>query len=685
VVMEDTPTPVFLDGSDPDPLDTLTFDVVDEPTKGSVFINGQNAAFFPAPDASGADSFSFTVSDGVFTSAPETVQVEIIEINDAPIISVPDEAIMGGTGFRVQLDLAFRDPDPDESHTVVIDWGDGTVEPEGTFDADGNPTGPILSHGGTDSGRITADHVFLTPGNKSVEVCVTDRMQPGPGGTKIPTPGLSLTACEFIPVTIVDGIDLALSAEASTDVALPGQFIVYQFRVENRQPQAGAGVTATGIELAIRLASGFHPSSINTPAGCTRSGFLLECIVSDLPPGQSQTFGVTLQVAADTPYGRLLVTEVDAMLDQPTIHPQLSMMLHTPVSRPADFQVGAVGDALKDKSDANPGDGVCASEDGVCTLRAAVEEAAASGTPKVIALANGLYVLDEQLDLSGDVMLIGNGPDHTRIHGAHIRGGTHLHLENLTSSGSGLTVYTSLTTRRVRFTGNSVEDGFGGAILAISTVLDIRDTTFDNNRSTLDGGTLFCSSCSGVIENVTVTGGSGGGLVFTGSGHVDLKHLTIVNNNGGAWYSSPAGGSLHVYGDMTLTLANSVLADNYRLLDPYDREAVNCAVGAEASLVSLGNNALGDLAGCNLTPLANDILIDNARLLPLAAGLDGLPVRLPKADSPLIDAFNDSSCLATDARGLTRPRDGNDDGFAWCDIGAIERRSDRVFRDRFRF
>ena len=66
----------------------------------------------------------------------------------------------------------------------------------------------------------------------------------------------------------------------------------------------------------------------------------------------------------------------------------------------------------------------------------------------------------------------------------------------------------------------------------------------------------------------------------------------------------------------------------------------NCAVGDNGSLVSLGNNAFGDLTGCDLTPLASDILIDNARLMPLAAGLDGLPVRLPRADSPLIDAFN---------------------------------------------
>jgi hypothetical protein len=692
VVLEDTPTPVPLDGSDPDPLDTLSFAIVDEPSKGEVIINGQDAIFHPAPNAWGADSFSFTVSDGVFTSAPETVQVEIIEINDPPDISVPDEPVPGGTGFRLQLDLAFSDPDPDESHTVVIDWGDGTIEPEGEFDADGNPTGPILSHSGSDSGRITASHIYLAPGEKSVEVCVTDRMQLDSDGNKIPTPDLSLTTCEDIPVSIVDGLDLALSAEASTDITVPGQFIFYEFQVENRQPQAGSGVTATGIELAIRLASGFDPSSITTPAGCTRSGFWLHCSVNDLSPGQSQAFSVGLQVATTTPSGRMLVTEADAVVDQPTIESQTSLRLHTPVSRPADFQVGATGDALKDKPAANPGDGSCASVDGVCTLRAAVEEAAASGAPKVIALPHGLYQLDSALSLSGNIVLIGSGPGQTRIHSANMFGGTmqmtgtDLRLENLTISGGGLRIWAgeanSLTTRRVRFSGNAYPDVFGGAINGHHTTLDIRDTTFDNNTTNNDGGTLSCFSCSGVMENVTVTGGSGGGLLFRGPGQVDLRHMTIVNTGGGQGWSLPAGGALHVYDEMTVTLANSALAGNYRR---GDHEAVNCAVGDDASLVSLGNNAFGDLDGCDLTPLASDILINNARLMPLAAGLDGLPVRKPRADSPLIDAFNDSSCLATDTRGIERPQDGNDDGLAACDIGAVERRTNRIFRDRFQF
>jgi hypothetical protein len=565
---------------------------------------------------------------------------------------------------------------------VVIDWGDGTVESEGEFDANGNPTGPILGHGGTDSGRITAEHVFMTAGEKSVEVCITDRMQLDSNDDKIPT-GLSLTGCEDIAFSIADGIDLELSAEPSTDVALPDQFISYQFQVENRQPDAGLGLTATGIELAIRLSGSFDPSSITTPLGCTRNGLRLDCSINNLSPGQSDTFNVTAQVASGTPSGRLLVTEAGAVLDQTPINPRLTLLLTTPVSRPADFQVGATGDALKDRPDANPGDGQCATADGVCTLRAAIEEAGEATTPKVIALANGLYLLEGILEISSDVTLIGNGPDQTRIHGARLvtrPGADTLRIENLTLSGGGMTGGPdSLTIRRVRFTDNEQHGTFGGAIQTTGSVLDIRDSTFDNNRA-VDGGSLMCFDCSGVIENVTVTGGSGGGLTFANSGQVALKHLTIVGTGGGLGWSLPNGAALHVYNNMDVTIANSVVAGNYST-----GTANNCAVGSTASLVSLGNNAFGDLTGCDISPLASDLSITNARLQPLAAGLDGLSVRLPKANSPLIDAFNDASCLATDARGLTRPRDGNDDGIAWCDIGAVERRSDRVFRDRFRF
>ena len=52
-------------------------------------------------------------------------------------------------------------------------------------------------------------------------------------------------------------------------------------------------------------------------------------------------------------------------------------------------------DSTADADDANPGDGLCATAIGDCTLRAAVEEANGPAvTPDTIVLPAGLYLLD---------------------------------------------------------------------------------------------------------------------------------------------------------------------------------------------------------------------------------------------------------------------------------------------------
>jgi hypothetical protein len=49
-----------------------------------------------------------------------------------------------------------------------------------------------------------------------------------------------------------------------------------------------------------------------------------------------------------------------------------------------------------------------------------------------------------------------------------------------------------------------------------------------------------------------------------------------------------------------------------------------------------------------------------------------LPFVAPRGDSPAIDAMLGPDCPAVDALGTERPVDGNNDGLADCDIGAIE-------------
>lgn len=49
-----------------------------------------------------------------------------------------------------------------------------------------------------------------------------------------------------------------------------------------------------------------------------------------------------------------------------------------------------------------------------------------------------------------------------------------------------------------------------------------------------------------------------------------------------------------------------------------------------------------------------------------------MPVVAYGPNSPVIDQANPAECLATDARGISRPQDGNADGTAVCDIGAYD-------------
>jgi hypothetical protein len=48
------------------------------------------------------------------------------------------------------------------------------------------------------------------------------------------------------------------------------------------------------------------------------------------------------------------------------------------------------------------------------------------------------------------------------------------------------------------------------------------------------------------------------------------------------------------------------------------------------------------------------------------------PTHEPLATSPLIDQFTGAGCRAPHQRGVARPADGNGDGSAICDVGAVE-------------
>ena len=75
-----------------------------------------------------------------------------------------------------------------------------------------------------------------------------------------------------------------------------------------------------------------------------------------------------------------------------------------------------VVDSLNDTGDADPGDGVCDDGTGKCTLRAAIEQAAAGDT---INVRFGVYTLNSTLTIDKDLTIIVDaaifqGPQHPR-------------------------------------------------------------------------------------------------------------------------------------------------------------------------------------------------------------------------------------------------------------------------------
>ncbi len=83
---EDQALALTLTGSDTNG-DALTFTVVTLPLNGTVSGTPPNLTYRPATNYSGSDSLSFRVSDGRTSSAPATISITIVPVNDPPTLA----------------------------------------------------------------------------------------------------------------------------------------------------------------------------------------------------------------------------------------------------------------------------------------------------------------------------------------------------------------------------------------------------------------------------------------------------------------------------------------------------------------------------------------------------------------------------------------------------------------------
>ncbi len=108
--VEDSALAITLTAVDPEGQ-PLTYSVSSQPLSGSLSGSGAELTYTPAADFYGTDSFIFTASDGVLTSAPATISIVVTSANDAPLATNLSRQVNEDTTVAVQLQGSDVDGD----------------------------------------------------------------------------------------------------------------------------------------------------------------------------------------------------------------------------------------------------------------------------------------------------------------------------------------------------------------------------------------------------------------------------------------------------------------------------------------------------------------------------------------------------------------------------------------------
>ena len=203
----------------------------------------------------------------------------------------------------------------------------------------------------------------------------------------------------------------------------------------------------------------------------------------------------------------------------------------------------------------------------------------------------------------------------------------------------------------------NVSGGYGGGISNDAGTATINSSTFNDNAANSGGGLQNSGTLN--VTNSTVSGnhatnGNGGGLYWVTPGSIGVLNTTIANNT-----ATTQGGNIYAGGsaNASIMLKNTLVAQG---------APTNC----EASISSQGHN-LESANSCGLNAAGDKISV-NPQLGSLQNNGGTTWTHALLTGSPAIDAGTNSGCPATDQRGVSRPIDGNHDGSALCDIGAVE-------------
>ncbi|MCB0332921.1 MAG: CSLREA domain-containing protein, partial [Bdellovibrionales bacterium] len=230
----------------------------------------------------------------------------------------------------------------------------------------------------------------------------------------------------------------------------------------------------------------------------------------------------------------------------------LSLIFLSNTALSATFTVNTIADG----PDANPGNGICATAGGVCSLRAAIMEANTTAAADTISLPKGTYLLTEvgasedsgltgDLDIFYPLTINGAKTTETIIDGLGLDRIFHVRLVG------------SLTLTNATLTNGFLSDPGGAIYSETMNELSVSKVNCIGNFGDA-GGALFSNGpltvSYSLFENNSAS--TGGALFRSGPGSVSITHSTFRNN------AAASIGAVFVTTDSTTTISDCVFEGN---------------------------------------------------------------------------------------------------------------------------
>lgn len=384
-------------------------------------------------------------------------------------------------------------------------------------------------------------------------------LQPGPGGTKIPVP-------------IIQDVDIATVLDVKTGKLLPaGERAKVNLRIKAELKKRGVRLADHGWD-AFDLRSRSRDLVAHYKARLERMDPVeAEAAAEAYAEKLNDLLGLTGDERLDRAKmlkgikrGRktiLFTKKKVTTLPRPrsSAVARAPAKLRTSAVRRA--RTPFVVDSTADAPDTFPGDGSCATAGGRCTLRAAVQEAAAGRDGAEITLPAGRYALavagqgedrgaTGDLDVQGTVTIAGAGAGSTTIDAQRldrvfdVHGGSTFTLSGVTLTGG-------------------VADGDGGGLRAGRATLTLTDVVLRANAADGDGGGLFAATGTVRLTDVTFAdnAGHGGGGLFAERAALTVERCRFTAN------AAEAGGGAGVVFASALAMSASTFAGNRAVTD----------------------------------------------------------------------------------------------------------------------